>query len=169
MKNSVKIVFVLLLSILLFSCKDEDLLLSKVPYKGNELRIDGYYYLQENEQTWVRFFYRNGVILTPYIGIPATDLAIVDNSIAEKYEQWKSNKMCWGVFSVAGSIIQCSKWGHSVGGGLTSYKYMGNIENDTTFCFIRAIYYTGRIEEFNDCYHFRQFSPKPDSTNNFIE
>jgi hypothetical protein len=169
MDRIIKYLILSALVLLMYDCKDEPLLFSQTPYTGSELRIDGYYYLQENEQTWIKFFYRNGIVLIFYHGFPTTDLTIVDEGIAEKYERCKNEKMCWGIFSVFGSTIQSTKWGHSVGGGLTSYKYMGTIENDTTFCLIRAIYYTGRIDEFNDCYHFRQFSPKPDSTNIFIE
>ena len=162
---------VLCILFLFFGCKDEELLLSKIPYTGNEIRIDGYYYLQENKQTWIRFFYRDGVILVFNFGFPITNLDAVDAKIAEEYEKYKNDKLSWGVFSVAGSVIQYSKWGPSVGGGLTSNKCMGTIENDTTFCLIKSIYYTGGIDDFNDNerYYFRQFSPKPDSTNNFIK
>jgi hypothetical protein len=163
--------FAVIMMFLFFSCKDEELLLSKIPYTGNELRIDGYYYLQENEKTWIRFFYGDGVILVFNFGFPTYNLDTVDCKIAEEYEKRENEKLRWGVFSIARSIIQYSKWGYSVGAGLTSHKCMGTIENDTTFCLVKSIYYTGRIGDFddNERYHFRQFSPKPDSTNNFIK
>ena len=166
--------YILLFSILLNSChllfQDEKLMLPKKDYTGNELRIDGYYYYHpEPNSTRVLFFYRNGVMIDFISYFPTTDLTVVDKSIADMYEKLKDSKYIWQVFLIEGSTIQCSGWGSSVGGGLPSYKCIGTIENDTTFRFIKSIDSKGREFEKNDVYHFRQFSPKPDSTNVYIK
>jgi hypothetical protein len=167
MKNQI-IFSVINIMLLFYACKDEELLLSKIPYLGNELKIDGYYYKQSSAHFRIFFFYMDG-IMTDYVDLSSTDLQQVDDKIPFIYEEIKDDKLRWGVFVINGDIIQYSGWGTSVGGGLPAGKCIGTIENDTTFCITKSINSDGREFERNDVYHFRQFSPKPDSTNNFIK
>jgi hypothetical protein len=170
MKNQIIISVITICFMLLFyACKDEDLLLAKTPYLGNELKIDGYYYNQFTPDKFtVFFFYRNGVMIS-YVSF-STDLNQVEDKIPSIYEEIKDNKLCWGVFEISGTKFQCSLWSTSVGGGLPAYKNIGIIENDSTFRFTNTgIDRDGNNFEENETHHFRQFSPKPDSTNNFIK
>jgi hypothetical protein len=51
-----------------------------------------------------------------------------------------------------------------------SYVRLGTILNDTTFIITKLVRSDGKHEsEKNETYHFRLFSPKPDSTNNLIK
>ncbi|MDR1119867.1 MAG: hypothetical protein LBM08_03005 [Dysgonamonadaceae bacterium] len=159
---------ILCFSILLSNCnklfKDEELSLQRVSYIGEELRVDGYYYFHWasydspfDNNTSVKFFYRNGLVLSAhsYGGI---DLDNVEKEMVDLYDKIRKDKIGWGVFIVNGDEIQCEQWTSSVGGGLPIYKWSGKIENDTTF----------RHSDSNETWHFKKFTLKPDSTNNFI-
>jgi hypothetical protein len=162
---------ILYLSILLAGCNrlfpDEELLLPRTNYEGNELKIDGYYYTySDTDGTIVEFLYRNGIILSAH-HFSTTDLNEVERRMVKIYDLLQKDKSSWGVFVINGNTIQYSAWSTSVGGGLPTFKCVGTIENDTTFHIIKEV--DGKKEYAIDHrYHFRQFSPKPDSTNNFI-
>jgi len=170
MKYCIKRFIVFCMLVLFYSCKDEDLMIERIPYSGNELRIDGYYYRHPNpDNTKVLFFYRNGVMINILRYFPTTDLTVVDKNLPDRYAELKNDKLSFQVFIIKGSTIQYSGWGTSTGSGRPSFKSIGTIENDTTFRIIKTINSRkGQEFEKNDVYHFRQFSLKPDSTNNFI-
>ena len=162
-----KICIILYVSILFASCEklfpDEKLKLERMDYTGKELRTDGYYYYHwasynspiENN-THVMFLFRNGIILSAH-SYSSIDLRDVEKKMILEYDIIRKYKSGWGVFMVDRKEIICEQWSTSVGGGLPVYEWKGKILNDTT------------IKEDNYVYHFRQFSPKPDSTNNFIK
>jgi hypothetical protein len=153
---------------------DDKLSLAKIAYNGNEFRIDGYYY--ENDpyrpQFHVFFLYKNGIILDGNV------IEVVKT--IEKEEEYRNGyyathaakyKYKWGVFQIEGSKIKYEKW-VPVQGPLRAVTYEGIILNDTTFV-INKYYRMKDIDkkaplEVNWEYHFKQFSPKPDSTNGFI-
>ena len=150
----------------MYGCKDEELTLQRVPYTGNEIRTDGYYYsYQVNNSTppeefiLAFFLYRNGIILTAG-AYNKTDLVNFEHKMMERYKTLVKEKTGWGIFVVQNNKIEYEQWSTAdgPGGGLPVFKNSYDIVNDTTL-----INYSGRI------YHFKQFSPKPDSTNNFIK
>jgi len=157
MSKIVKCLIILVL--LIYGCKDEELTLQRVPYMGNEIRIDGYYYSYymdnvspPNESIVVFFLFRNGIILSAG-AFENTNFDILENNIRERYESLLNKKIGWGVFIVTDNKIEYEQWSTSTGSGLPVFKNSYKIENDTTL-----INYAERI-----C-HFKQFSPKPDST-----
>ncbi len=86
-------------------------------------------------------------------------------SVSAKY------KYDWGVFQIDGTQIKYEKWVASEG-PFSAFTYEGVILNDTTFV-INKGYRMMDIDkkaptEVNWEYHFKEFSPKPDSTNRFI-
>ena len=164
-----KILIVFCVIVLFQSCKDEKLLIERTPYLGSELRIDGYYYKQVGDKIGIKFFYRNGIMIDFISYFSTTNVMEVDEGIANMYESWKDDKLIWNVFSINGYSLQYSGWSTSVGGGRPSGKCIGTILNDTTFHITKSINSDGSEFEKNDVYHFRQFSPKPDSTNTFIK
>ena len=164
------IMIILCTSILLAGCfKDEDLMLPRTNYDGNELKINGYYYsYSDNNGIYVKYLFRNGIHLSAYY-FSTTDLSEVEKEMVQEYDLLQKDKSRWGVFVINGNTIQYSAWSTSVGGGLPTFKAIGTIENDTTFRITKSINNSdGREFERDDIYHFRQFSPKPDSTNIFI-
>jgi hypothetical protein len=159
MNKIIKYLIILALTLLLYGCKDEELTLPKIPYTGNEIRTDGYYYsyyannsTPPEEYIVTLFLYRNGVILSAG-AYDERNLNALERKMLERYESLQNEKIGWGVFIVKNNKIEYEQWSTSAGGGLPVFRNFYNIENDTT---LRG--FTGNI------YHFKQFSPKPDST-----
>ena len=179
MNRQLTIKLITALSILLFmgGCgkwyKDGELVLEKQPYTGNALRLDGYYYNRlKDGRIWnTYFYYRDGTML---FGIGTEGL---DNDL-DKYYAWfaseefsdflKKDKYRWGLFQIHDDSIFFERWVID-DGGYPVGRFVGNIINDTTF-FISTIEYPDDNEEYqqNHLFHFRAFSPKPDSTNIFV-
>lgn len=162
---------VIVLAVVFSSCKklfeDEELSMKRTNYTGTELRTDGYYYstyhyYDEREDAqydkfipWI--LYRNGVSLYGYV-YDYSEMKKVEQSFEDGsfYDRHKDDKTRWEVFQISGSVIEFEGW-ESNGLNLTSDTRCGEILNDTTF----------RINKY--VYHFKQFAPKPDSTNRFIK
>lgn len=176
--NAIK--FILLFMGILFSsnaCKkeffDDKLSLKKEPYNGNQLRIDGYYYqISDGKIYTILFLYRNGVVMygggegVEIENIEEREINFIDKSWIESVKKFKS---WWGLFQIDSDNIKIERWYSSSGGGLPAYLHSGIILNDTTFVMKKSVRTDGTNErEINKVYHFKQFSPKPDSTNKFI-
>ena len=146
---------------------DDPLRMERVDYIGNELRVDGYYYLHQEDGTHVLFLYRNGtMIMTRHYW--SLDLTVVEAEVMKEIDEFQKRKSNWGVFMIKGNKIEYENWIYPY----ERYKIMegsGNIENNTSFRITEKYYpYNLRTEHVNEVWHFKQFSPKPDSTNNFI-
>ncbi|MDR2039056.1 MAG: hypothetical protein LBQ60_14125 [Bacteroidales bacterium] len=151
---------------------DDKLTLERADYNGNELRINGYYYKKDSKhpQISVFFLYKNGLILYG----SAFDIDYT-NEMEERYRNGNygnnSEKYYWGVFQIEGNKIKYEKWVPSEG-PFSAFTYEGVILNDTTFVINKSYRMENgqktKISELDWEYHFKQFSPKPDSTNRFI-
>jgi hypothetical protein len=146
--------------------KDDELSISKTPYTGNQLRIDGYYFQLTPNIEWTEtfFFYRNGIVLKSYIN---NDTGLFETVIS-------FSKLRYGVFEISNENIKFEKWyPSSPGEGFPAYVRSGHILNDTTFVITESYRMKKgkktEVDSENETYHFRQFSPKPDSTNSFIK
>ena len=158
----IKHVKFLSLILILYSCKDENFSFQKIPYTGDELRTNGYYFTYYHtlgkDYTIINFLFRDGTIMSAG-SFENLDFNVVEQKLVERYELIRKNKIGWGVFQVIEDKIIFESWStNSGGGGLPVYKWSAKIENDTTFL---------RYDS-NQTWHFKQFSPKPDSTNRFI-
>jgi len=153
---------------------DEKLTLPKTPYIDSELQIDGYYYHVNNNLTTIYFLYRDGIILYAYSyrdkNLDEIEREMLNNDMYNGNRNNKGDKTRWGVFLVENNNIQFERWDAGTGGGLPTVKNVGYIENDTTF-HITRIHRSDTPKAYSGdwVYHFRQFSPKPDSTNVFIK
>ena len=174
MKNFILILISLVLLTTNISCymflKDDELSLQKKPYNGNELKIDGYYYqIYDSLLYSVSFFYNNGCLLTVGSGYNEEELGI--NLKNENWtELFKKNKSWWGLFEIEQQTIKFERW--FCDGNCKTYVRAGEIINDTTFVITESYrMLNGEITEYdveNITFHFKKFSPKPDSTNSFI-
>jgi len=167
MVRNIKYIFFVV--ILFYSCINFKLSLKKVPYKGNEIKINGYYYVKTYIGTEkklyanVFFLYSNGVIInTGGYRINEDEEKFRKNiingyniSVTKKYQY------NYGLFQINDSIIKVEKWVTGNGGIPKSIFKQGKIINDTTFYLM--------YKKKKEIYHFKQFSPKPDSTNRFIK
>jgi hypothetical protein len=162
-----------------FGCckvKDEELSMQRRNYTGNELRTDGYYYRYQwhnffnKEQIVVDCLYRNGIIRACGGGYDSfqdfeNNIDVINAATSNP------NKNFWGVFIVENDIIKYEMWhGARFLEPYITYIYAGKILNDTTFHITES--YRPNSSEKNTLdytYHFKQFYPKPDSTNIFIK
>lgn len=150
------------------------------PNKSNKLRLDGYYYTLEEKSealySTILILYSNGCIygfMGERINSHNFNFINSDNFI-DTLSKFKLNstKDNWAGYSITDSLITIKRvWGRI---GETLYTYKGVILNDTTFIIKKIItegsiqYSENGIDDVNEIYHFRSYSPKPDSTNNFI-
>lgn len=164
----------------LFACKkdknpevnDDKLTLQRTNYTGNELRINGYYY-----NVWsggfydLRVFYGNGTVKN--IGAPSggTTMLQADNHVSAMTPTIMGRKSGWGVFIINGSSIKLEEW-RPDNTKLVAITREGTILNDTTFKFTQVYRLVNAVKTeqstIDETFYFRQYSPKPDSTNQYI-
>ena len=171
-------VFIGVLSLVLFSCGifDDKLSLEKRPFDGRQLRIDGYYYTSwnvgEKERYDTYFLYRNGVLLNGASFLKEDKLKKEQEFKDGTYHKRSDVKYTWGVFDIVGDSIVFERWYPSEKPH-RAYIRAGKILNDTTFIITES--YRMRFDrktshrEREEVYHFRELSPKPDSTNRFVD
>jgi hypothetical protein len=144
---------------------DDRLSLQKKPYNGNELKIDGYYYLPDiSGNITIYFFFRNGILLYGTGALPS-ELPNLEKSFKDGqfYSEAKDDKTFWGVFNIDSQNIQFDKWYSDDIGPLRTSISSGKILNDTTFYISNS-----SLGNEYETFHFKQFSPKPDSITQFI-
>ena len=153
--------------------EDDMLTLERIQNSSSSLRLDGYYFSEfESDQPNLRiyFLYKNGIILSgssPSI----VDLAAIEEEFrnGEYYNTIKDVKFQWGVYQIEGSEIKFERWYP----GERPYEVFlrsGLILSDTTFRITTFSKPDGSDAEVRDeLYKFKKFSPRPDSTNIFIE
>ncbi|MCK9301406.1 MAG: hypothetical protein M0P23_08530 [Bacteroidales bacterium] len=172
-----RILYILLL-LSLSSCEIEleDMYLTRNNYISDKLRIDGYYYDKEPNSDRVAlgyFFYQNGVSYdsnNDYLD----SFNEIEESIKNYNEVYKKYAYGWGVFIVKDSTILIEQYVQSALNKKLTAIFSGEILNDTTFT-LNERYKLDQngdkydVYEFDVTYHFRQYSSKPDSTNNYIK
>ena len=172
MKLNMKITVVIIFILHALSCDkgnngDDVLSLERQDYVGNELMIKGIYFHEVQTSRGVRFeryaLYINGVM---------RHLGIAEQPNSPKISSGE-NKRDWGVFQVTGDQFMFERWYPSSGWISRAFVRSGVILNDTTFHITESYRLQDgvqtEISERNEIYHFRAFSPKPDSTNSFVE
>jgi hypothetical protein len=168
MKNKIWLYFTLVLLLMSSTCsKENDSELFKIPYTGSELKLDGYYYSEEE----VSFLYSDGVSLygSSRFTYSLFELEEIFRS-SEFQDLIKGTKTRWGVFTIEGNEIEWERWGDNSGGALRTYVRSGRILNDSMFLVSSILNnYSGESFVRNDTFRFKLFSPKPDSTNTFVQ
>ena len=168
-----KICLSISLVLLLIGCdtKRRYLTMNKAPYNGDELRIDGYYYSNpryENGPIRVAVFYPDGFCF--FIGVEpkGTDtLSYIENEILlnDSYiSKLKREPDHIGVFEVAYPDIVIEAWETKS----IIFRWHGEIVDETTFLIKEAkSNRTNKVEQQNLTFRFVEFSPKPNSSNDF--
>lgn len=172
----------ILLSILSLAsnCKkeslDDRLTLQRTDYTGNQLRIDGYYYQkQDNKYYTLYILYRNGIIVYAGGGYSEEELLELEGKFANSnfHKSIIECKDNWGVYLIEDTSIKFEKWYPVSDGIYHAYVRSGKILDDTTFVINESYRFQNGIktetQTLNETYHFKQFSPKPDSTSSFIK
>lgn len=172
----------IIIMIIILGCKAPEFTLSKGDYPIVGLRTDGYFLggldntgLSDNVVS-VYFIYQNGVIY--YIG------SVLDSELKE-YLNYANTKdfhnatndqrgdiTQWGIFRTDNEDVEYEIHSPSSGGRVKSVIRYGKILNDTTFIishFLNNYDRKPKKRPTHEVYHFRKYSPKPDSTNIFIK
>ena len=152
--------------------EDDKLTLKREEFLGNQMRTDGYYYTNfgNPERIEIYFFYRNGVLL-----YGASEAVSELEGLESKYRDGTYYNMAinhnyyWGIFVVEDSSLKFERWYPSQKPHYTFINFC-EIINDTTFHISKIMRSNGSEESNLDyTFHFKKFSPKPDSTNQFVE
>jgi hypothetical protein len=175
-------IFPIIACLLLSSCKkgglceDDELNLQRIDYNGSQLRLDGYYFGEIDEESApplanIYYLYHNGIFYTS----DADDLeqaesgnisVDVDNVFGQKI------KGAWGVFQIDGSTIEIDRWQSRINGCETTIYEKGTILNDTTFVLSRREFRDDgeatTVRDINATFKFVPLPQKPDSSNQFI-
>lgn len=169
------IIFVSFFSLFSFgSCKSvNSIRLTSENFTANNLNLNGYYFTKNSSDEYSVFFlYKNGIVKYEGIFLNVSDLENLDKrvSINPNKDQLKYARYLWGFFKVRGSQIEIERWLSDSSGAYPVEIMVGEIINDVTFVIKRTMVKQSKIDKtVNQTYHFRQFSPKPDSTNFFIK
>ena len=158
-------------------CNDDELILQKIDYNGNQIKIGGYYYGDVNKHSSmpyanIYYLYKNGVFFTS----EAADLAAAEEGTINVDNEnlfGKKIKGVWGVFQIHDSRIEIERWRSRSNGCESTLFEQGDIINDTTFIIVKREYRengkVSRTEIPNSTFYFRALQSKPDSTNTFIK
>ena len=173
-----EIIFFLIITLSFCGCfvsKDDLLSLDRAKIIKSQLKLNGYYYLKYHEGNdshfSIYFLYKNGIVL--YGGTPSfSQLEDTEEGFktTEFYDFVTLRKYHWGVYEIEGNKIKIERWNPSKS-PLKTFIHEGRILNDSTF-HIDKFYWSNKKEEIKERdikYHFKPFSPKPDSTNTFIK
>ena len=150
--------------------KDDSFSLKKENYNGSEIRTDGYYYMfsKEHKVYPIILFYGNGIVHNRFTVV---SLSLLENEMKTNANTFNNGfKDNWGLFVIDRTEIKVENI--IAMGGLSRFAYTdyGEILNDTTIYFYKhKESYSNYSEVMDDTLHFKQFSPKPDSTNVFIK
>lgn len=168
--------FFLTVMAFLCSCKSSDLILPRRDLDAG-MRLDGYYYrnfidpVNGKPFTNILFLYKNGVVLNCF-SVLSHDVGDMDEYVRSRFGgqfDISNKRLNWGIVVVEESVIKFEQWYPSSGGPMPVLIKRGVVVDDTTFKFTEITNQKGKDRKtLNDTYHFRQFSPKPDSTNNFV-
>lgn len=145
------------------------------PSQGLDLRLDGYYYkynyrYKDGIGVTIFFFYKNGVVMDGgYTNLSSLDEYEKCFKTGSYYRWHRDDRTTWGVHRIEDDKIQFEKWTH-YNQLRERFLRSGKILNDTTFV-ITKVLIRGDVrypKMAADTFHFKQFSPKPDSINAFI-
>lgn len=178
MVNRSWIVLFLSLSV---ACKDQQLTIKKNSVEQNRstIKLEGFYWTKAtdiNQIDWwydTFFLYENSVLIygggiENYHKKSVSFSEFVKRNRDTAFKQ--KIKSSWGIYMIDENRIEFEKWEPSSGGPMKTVIRRGHILNDTTFVITeRFNHYDGKTYHVQDTFRFREFSPKPDSTNRFIK
>lgn len=151
---------------------DDKTTLEQGKYEGENLRIDGFYcYDPEEDDDYTQIFvlYRNGVVMGS-VGSYYSKVDETYNSLIEEKDQghYVDAIDWWGLFEIEDSIIKLEYYLPSMYGHHT-YLMKGTILNDTTFHMTEGKHSDkSNNETIEYLYRFHKTVAKPDSTNKFF-
>jgi hypothetical protein len=169
----IKNILIICSCLLCQACGLPDLITPREVLRTN-LRLDGYYVYNYDGISRVKFLYKNGVIFNFGQISAMSDVEmqkLIRESVAKYGNKYRKNSTNWEVFNVSGTLITMEHWNSSLGSrSERTIIEKGTITNDKSFGITAKYDRKGKkIDSSTETYIFKQFSPKPDSTNNFIK
>lgn len=172
MKSKFALLVILLVT---YSCvsiePDPELTMKRLPYNGNKIRLDGFYFSNRPNYTSYKFFYSNGIVFTR----SGMDNKIIEiNDILKNMEFVREYKDRWKVFQINGDTLHLQGWENTGSGFIGPIQVHSlndeyyKILNDSTFLLKKNTGYYNYTGDNNEYYYFKKCSTKPDSTNVFI-
>jgi len=164
MKSNFIFIFIFILQACVRTLPDEELTMTRTPYAGKEIRLDGYYTGAAPGQSKYydyKFFYSNGVLFS-FATIPDVD---IKKHLSQYNNIGRDSKTCWQIFQVENNVINVQGWTENGSDFIRQYVLKNDsytIINDTTLFYENS-------KGYKTNYYFKKFSPKPDSTNVFIK
>lgn len=170
--QSILILFAILV---LTCCEKPSLCFERVPYIGNELRTDGFYYtdkyyhnfddtLSSDSLLFIYYLYKDGSWFEggTYHVTDVND--ITPEMILDYHTRYPHNyntEINWGLFKVHNNTIYWTLYHVWELGVSTKSLDSAYILNDTTFVHVN---YTSGHTPYEITYHFHKFPYKPDSS-----
>lgn len=153
----------------------EPISIPQTPLNEN-FKLNGYYYHKYDGGYNTYFFYTNGVVFTygtsSYNG---NDLKLLDDSIRENLAVYEKTRYFWGLYTIENKNIKIEKWVSTSGSKYPTNLFEGEVIGNDRFKLVKKTgtdKYTKKnkpVTIINQEFTFRQFKPKPDSTNSFIK
>ncbi len=174
LKKTINLIFIFLF----FSCeKVEPFSLVRTEFNTNEVLTNGYFYFIEDNKYKVFFLNKNGVYVYLESFEPVSNNLDFEAVLKSTIKIINENKVAYhyGVFKISKNQIKIERWLSGTGGAYPIQILNGEVINDSTIKILQKIgdykYKKSNkpIFNVNETYHFRPFSPKPDSTNKFIK
>jgi hypothetical protein len=156
---------IMLCVLMLVSCyAAKKIQLAKTANNSNNLKLDGYYYCQNDGGSSVFILYRDGVYFDPGFIMNVSSLSKLDTEITTSYG---SSFWNWGLYQLNGNNLIIERWLPGSGGPYPTQINKGFIADNKTILIsgLRGSKHENEIDTFR----FRYLFPKPDSTNTFIE
>lgn len=158
----------LLTSCIFFVGEEYELTFEKEPFRGSNLKLDGYFYsVEETPSNPIRvlFLYNDGSIL--YMG--TFSRGFIERTLVDSMLISNLGKTDWGLFNVRGDSLNY-EIRYPSGFEHIPFIHKGIITSDTTFEIREWMRYDGTEREPHHVYYrFKKFHPKPDSTNELIK
>ena len=162
MKNIISLIFI----VLFLSCDKysrKDFSFERMDYEGDEIQINGYFYDKRNADEYEVFYlYRNGVVFGPHIYRQHTSQSDLEENLRSRAltHTEDGTPPDWGIFQVIDDDVILEVWDQIGGGPYPVHRMEGVIQENNTLDF-------SAINE--GVFEFQEFSPKRDSTNQWIE
>lgn len=172
----VKYISLLFLLTVTSSCNQKKLVTPLKENLSGLINLNGYYFLSKKvnneDYSTIFFLYKTGVVYN-FNSYPTSKKEELEKLLKEDLKVYKEkfNPMYidWGIYLIANNNIEYETWYSGSGGKLPVLIKKGKVLNDSTFIFTSIEKQNGKNRKvIDETYHFRQFSPKPDSTNKFI-
>ena len=150
--------------------------MQKEDVNNTSFRTDGFYWGLSEYQGYIDIyiFYRNGTMFLFGSRIEGEiDLKRIERELQNgKSDNYIRSQASWGLFRIDDKRIEFEYWAtkEKRPSKFKTKIWRAEILNDTTFV-VNSVYnnYQKKTYYPDAIYHFHQFSPKPDSTNNFIK